>query len=311
MSERPILVVRGLKKAFRENIVLNDFNLELYKGENVAVLGRSGSGKSVLIKCIIGLLPCDKGSIEVFGQNIPELNSEELDRIRTKVGFLFQSNALYDSMTVRKNLEFPLRRHWMAVGQDEMNERVINDMAVIAENLKSTILRLNKSTAIWQLLNDSSLPVNAQSSMANIRLATAQARETVRQIQMLVTNVKKGNGTLGVLLNDTSLAQNLSETVAKVKMASNHADSFVLHINEITESIQNDLDNGKGTISAILKDSTLIIKLHHSLDNIEMGTAAFNENMKALQSNFLLKGYFRKQQKQFSPIKNFSTKNNE
>jgi len=121
----PDIKIQGLKKAFGSNVVLNDFNFVLNKGENVAVLGRSGSGKSVLIKCIIGLLEPDSGTIEVLGKNVPELNEAELDRLRVKIGFLFQSNALYDSMTVRENLEFPLRRHWMDVEQKEVNNMVM------------------------------------------------------------------------------------------------------------------------------------------------------------------------------------------
>lgn len=120
-----ILVIRNLYKSFGNNHVLTDFNLEIKKGESVVVLGKSGSGKSVLIKCIIGLLEPDSGSIEMFGKNIPELDEQELDEIRAKVGFLFQSNALYDSMTVRENLEFPLRRHWIEVSQDEVNKMVM------------------------------------------------------------------------------------------------------------------------------------------------------------------------------------------
>jgi phospholipid/cholesterol/gamma-HCH transport system ATP-binding protein len=90
------------------------------------VLGKSGSGKSVLIKCIIGLLQPDQGSIEMFGKNIPDINAEELDKIRAKIGFLFQSNALYDSMSVRANLEFPLRRHWIEVSQAEVDKMVMD-----------------------------------------------------------------------------------------------------------------------------------------------------------------------------------------
>src|SRR5690606_35617139 len=101
------------------NHVLKDFNFSLKKGENVVVLGKSGSGKSVLIKCVIGLIKPDKGEIVVLGQNIPDLNQKKLDEIRTKVGFLFQSNALYDSMTVRENLEFPLRRHGKKLSKSE------------------------------------------------------------------------------------------------------------------------------------------------------------------------------------------------
>ncbi len=120
-----VIIIEHVKKAFGTNVVLNDFNFSLNKGENVVVLGKSGSGKSVLIKCIIGLLDADEGRIEVLGQNVPDLSLDELDRLRVKVGFLFQSNALYDSMTVRENLEFPLRRHWMEVGFEEMDSMVM------------------------------------------------------------------------------------------------------------------------------------------------------------------------------------------
>jgi phospholipid/cholesterol/gamma-HCH transport system ATP-binding protein len=108
-----VLEVKGLCKAFGNNQVLNHFNIELRKGENLVVLGKSGSGKSVLIKCIIGLMTPEEGTIHIFGQDVLSLEHEELDRLRMKIGFLFQSNALYDSMTVRENLEFPLRRHWL------------------------------------------------------------------------------------------------------------------------------------------------------------------------------------------------------
>jgi phospholipid/cholesterol/gamma-HCH transport system ATP-binding protein len=124
VSRETVIRVNQLKKSFGSNVVLDDFNLELHKGESVVVLGKSGSGKSVLIKCIIGLMKPDGGEVEVFGESIPDLNLEQLDRIRVRVGFLFQSNALYDSMTVRENLEFPLRRHWMHVEQSEVNNMV-------------------------------------------------------------------------------------------------------------------------------------------------------------------------------------------
>lgn len=124
-TRQPVMVIQHLDKSFGDNHVLTDFNLAVDKGENVVVLGKSGSGKSVLIKCIIGLLEPDNGTIEVFEKNIPELDHAALDKIRAKVGFLFQSNALYDSMTVRENLEFPLRRHWIQVSQEEVNQLVM------------------------------------------------------------------------------------------------------------------------------------------------------------------------------------------
>jgi phospholipid/cholesterol/gamma-HCH transport system ATP-binding protein len=120
-----VIQIKGLKKSFGHNHVLNDFNIELAEGENLVVLGKSGSGKSVLIKCIIGLLMPDEGNIRVFGDDIMAYGHDELDRMRAKVGFLFQSNALYDSMTVRENLEFPLRRHWIKTTKQSEYELVM------------------------------------------------------------------------------------------------------------------------------------------------------------------------------------------
>ncbi len=113
-----------MSKSFGSNEVLKDFNLDVFKGENVVVLGKSGSGKSVLIKCIIGLISPDQGSIKVLDQDVLQLNSDEMDQMRVKVGFLFQSNALYDSMSVRENLEFPLRRHGKDLSPAEMDQAV-------------------------------------------------------------------------------------------------------------------------------------------------------------------------------------------
>lgn len=127
-GQQPVLSVSQLYKSFGNNHVLVDFNLDINKGESVVVLGKSGSGKSVLIKCIIGLLKPDKGAITMLGESITELDDEGLDKIRARVGFLFQSNALYDSMTVRENLEFPLRRHWIKLSADEVNKLVLESL---------------------------------------------------------------------------------------------------------------------------------------------------------------------------------------
>lgn len=124
-ANNPVLRIAHLYKSFGGNHVLVDFNMQMNKGENVVVLGKSGSGKSVLIKCIIGLLKPDSGLIEVLGKNVAELSHDELDLVRIKIGFLFQSNALYDSMTVRENLEFPLRRHRFELEQTKAEKKVM------------------------------------------------------------------------------------------------------------------------------------------------------------------------------------------
>jgi phospholipid/cholesterol/gamma-HCH transport system ATP-binding protein len=125
VNKKQVIEIKSLCKSFGENHVLNDFNLTLSEGESVAVLGKSGSGKSVLIKCIIGLMTPDSGTLKVFDKSIPELNQDELDKMRVRIGFLFQSNALYDSMTVRENLEFPLRRHWIEKDKQKVDQLVI------------------------------------------------------------------------------------------------------------------------------------------------------------------------------------------
>ena len=115
-TKNAIITIKNLHKQFGSNVVLNGFDLELFEGENLVVMGKSGSGKSVMIKCVIGLEQPDSGSILVMDQEINNLEQEELDELRTEIGFLFQGSALYDSMSVRENLEFPLRRHTKKFG---------------------------------------------------------------------------------------------------------------------------------------------------------------------------------------------------
>lgn len=116
MNQKPIITIKNLRKSFGDNHVLEGFNMNLYEGENLVIMGKSGSGKSVMIKCLIGLEEPDSGSIIVMGKNINQLEHWELDELRTEIGFLFQGSALYDSMSVRENLEFPLRRHTKKFG---------------------------------------------------------------------------------------------------------------------------------------------------------------------------------------------------
>lgn len=127
--ETLVVKIEHLKKSFGANPVLKDINLTITAGENVVIFGKSGSGKSVLIKCLVGLLQPDDGTIELFGKNISDLPEDELNIVRKKIGFLFQSAALYDSMTVRANLEFPLR------GQKDQTQEEKDKLVI--ETLKS------------------------------------------------------------------------------------------------------------------------------------------------------------------------------
>ncbi|MBK7378698.1 MAG: ATP-binding cassette domain-containing protein [Ignavibacteriales bacterium] len=123
-SNDVVIEMQHLKKSFGNNHVLRDINLVINKGENLAILGQSGTGKSVLIKCIVGLVEIDGGKLLIFGQNISELKNNDLIEIQKRIGFLFQSGALYDSMTVRENLEFPLRKKISSIPKDELESLI-------------------------------------------------------------------------------------------------------------------------------------------------------------------------------------------
>jgi phospholipid/cholesterol/gamma-HCH transport system ATP-binding protein len=120
----PVIEIKNLMKSFGKEVVLKDVSLNLFDGENLVVLGKSGTGKSVLIKCIVGLLPTNGGTIHVFEEDVTEMGRKELGELRLKIGFLFQSGALYDSMSVKQNLEFPLRRIKKKLREKEIAEKI-------------------------------------------------------------------------------------------------------------------------------------------------------------------------------------------
>lgn len=120
-----LLHITDLSIAFGQNQVLQKINLDLNRNENLVVLGKSGSGKSVLIKCIIGLLKADEGNIELFGEKTQILDEASINRFRSRIGFLFQSNALYDSMSVRENMEFQLKRSPKKINEIEMEALIV------------------------------------------------------------------------------------------------------------------------------------------------------------------------------------------
>jgi len=188
-----------------------------------------------------------------------------------------------------------------AIDTDEMLRtlnKTNNDISIIAENLKTTIHNINSSDALWKILNEKTLPDDIRSSVNNIRLATARAANMIDDLHNLVNDVKNGKGSLGAILTDSSYALNLNEAIQKIKTVGDHADTLAEEINKFVSSVQNDLNNGKGVMNTLLKDSSVVNKLHQSLDNIEKGTDAFNQDMEALKHNFLLRGYFRKLEKQ-------------
>ncbi len=125
MDTNVIISIKNLSKSFGDNEVLKDVNLTVNKGEGLVVLGRSGSGKSVTIKCLVGLVEADKGEILVFDTDITKLKNDELNEIRSRIGFMFQNGALYDSMSVRQNLAFTLKHHTKEVAEEDVENQII------------------------------------------------------------------------------------------------------------------------------------------------------------------------------------------
>jgi len=139
-NKEVVISITKLYKSFDENHVLRGIDLELCKGENLVVLGRSGTGKSVLIKIIVGLLKPDSGTVKVFDKEVAKLDKKELRELRLKIGFLFQHSALYDSMTIRENLEFPLVRNKRHISRKEIDESVRDVLEAV--DLSDTINQL-------------------------------------------------------------------------------------------------------------------------------------------------------------------------
>lgn len=139
-ADGPVIQIRGLHKAFGDRTVLRGVDLDVNKAENVVVLGRSGSGKSVLIKILVALLQPDQGEVKVFGQEVHTLKRRDLDNLRRRIGFSFQSGALYDSMTVTENLEFPLNMNIKGLASAEVQQRV--EDALEAVGLASAIKQM-------------------------------------------------------------------------------------------------------------------------------------------------------------------------
>lgn len=127
-DRQKIIEVIQLFKALAGKQVLKGFDLDLYNGECLVVIGKSGAGKTVLIRCLVGLMTGESGKVTILGKSIPDLDQKELDELRRHIGFLFQGSALYDSMSVRENLEFPLRRHQKMLSGKEAVEQLIREV---------------------------------------------------------------------------------------------------------------------------------------------------------------------------------------
>lgn len=186
------------------------------------------------------------------------------------------------------------------VGTDEMLATLAktnNNIEDISEDLKGTIRRINSSTALWTILNDGSLARNLRSSLAAINQASQNANALTTDLRVVMADTRAGKGSVGALLRDTALSSNLTQAVEKIRSAGVRTDQLVTSLQETIDSIHQDVTGGQGAVHSLLKDPALVTSLNASMENIRQGTAAFNQDMEALKHNFLLRGYFRKQEK--------------
>jgi len=211
----PVIVIEHLYKRFGKNIVLDNFNIELRTEENLVVLGKSGSGKSVLIKCIIGLLVPDKGNVLVFGENVPDLTHDELDRVRAKIGFLFQGNALYDSMSVRENLEFPLRRHWIELSQKEVDALVKEALENVGLPHTADMMPAELSGGMLKRVALARTMILKPDIILYDEPTTGLDPVTAREIDNLILKLKKKYHTSSIIItHDMNCVKNTADRVA-------------------------------------------------------------------------------------------------
>ena len=301
MSQQEIVLeIKNLCKRFGNNHVLNGFDMQLFKGENLVIMGKSGSGKSVMIKCLVGLLEADSGTILVMQNDISKLTPEALDTLRADIGFLFQGSALYDSMSVRENLEFPLRRHPKKFGHKVDTEKLV------LEALKSVGL----VTAID--LMPAELSGGMKRRIALARTLILQPKIilydeptsgldpiTSKEIIILMQDIQKKHGTSSLIItHDVDCARVISE---RMILLIDGIDYAVGTFNELSTSkeiiiLMQDIQKKYGTSSLIIThdvDCARVIsdRMILLIDGIDYAVGTFNELSRSKDSK--IKAFFK------------------
>lgn len=171
------------------------------------------------------------------------------------------------------------------------------DVAAIAGELRATARRLNENNAFWTLLSDKSIPLNLRMSLSNFRKASSEAEDMAKNLDGIISDIKEGKGSAGMILHDSALALNLENAVSRIGNAGASIDSLFTHATRMVDGLRRDVDTGAGPVHMLLRDTALVGNLQATIDNIRRGTDGFNQNMEALKHNFLLRGYFRMQEK--------------
>jgi phospholipid/cholesterol/gamma-HCH transport system substrate-binding protein len=167
----------------------------------------------------------------------------------------------------------------------------------LTAGLKQTVSRVNQSAGLWKLLDDTSLAKGLQKVVHNLERASSHAESMTADLQLIVADVEEGKGNLGILLRDSAIALQLGQTITELEAVAIQANQLAQDLDRMAMSIDQQIQKGDGAVHRVLKDTALAGNLSRSMQNVEKGTAAFNENMEALKHNWLLRGYFKKQEK--------------
>ena len=172
-----------------------------------------------------------------------------------------------------------------------------NMVAQIAVSVKSTVDQVNNSTTIWSLLNDAAVSSNIKTSLVNIKEATEDLSVFMEEMELIAHKIESGNGPAGTIINDTTISSDLITATKEIRIMASDANKMIQNLSSSLQEVTDQIKNGEGTAQAVLSDTAMVNKLNRTLDNIEQGTKAFNENMEASKHSALLKGYFRKKEK--------------
>jgi phospholipid/cholesterol/gamma-HCH transport system substrate-binding protein len=177
-------------------------------------------------------------------------------------------------------------------------DKTNSNVALISEELKQTVRSINESKALWAIFNDSTLPQGIRKSVTNIRSATARVNNFADQLNQLITDVRNGKGTIGNLLTDTVFVHNLNEAAVKIKEVGENANDVAGNLNRLAEDIRSELNDGKGSLNLVMKDTSITGNIRRSLENIEQATGKLDTNMEAMRHHFLFRSYFKKLEKE-------------
>jgi phospholipid/cholesterol/gamma-HCH transport system ATP-binding protein len=225
-----------LKKSYGKNHVLRDINLVVNKGESLVILGKSGTGKSVLIKCIVGLDHQDEGNLVIFGKDTSGLNQKELDALRKKIGFLFQSGALYDSMSVRENLEFPLRRQLRSIPKEKLDQLVQESLQDVGLGKSIDIMPSELSGGMRKRLGLARTLILRPEIMLYDEPTTGLDPITSKEISKLILEVQKKYDTSSIIItHDIECARLTADRIIVVKdgvVAAEGSFTDLMHSND-------------------------------------------------------------------------------